>query len=455
MRRRRARGGAAAVAGAVVALALSACAVPHLDASAVRHHVTETLPAIAGGTVTEATEPTGPTAPAAPTTGDPGGAAPREAASEEGVSLRQVAASTRVVAPVLGSAHMPDDPLIEPQAAYLDAIRASAAWDRGADGAGVVVAVVDTGVDATHPELAGRIWQPPEAVIADALADGASACDATGCAFMALETADASCGYDGASAEVLLADDNGHGTFVAGVVAAAADNSQGISGIASGVRILPVKVLDCEARGRASAAAAGIRYAAQAGADVIVTAFGGSSDSDPLREAVEEAIEEGALIVAAAGNDAGARAQYPAAYRDVLSVAGSGHFRDDQSVDYERISPFSNPRATVDLVAPAVGLIGPVPDGACDAHRWSCMEGGYARASGTSFAAPLVAGAAALLYGLDGDLAPDEVTMLLTASAMPAAGLPAGHLDIATALALSGVEGESTAARALTTVVSR
>jgi subtilisin family serine protease len=198
-------------------------------------------------------------------------------------------------------------------------------------------------------------------------------------------------------------------------------------------------VLDCTETGRISDAAAGIRYAARTGAQVIVVAFGTPGDSRVLREATAEAVARSALVVASAGNDgADERIQFPAGYPGVLAVAGTG-YTDGTTTDYARRAPFSNVSAAVGLFAPALGILGPVPAALCTDHGWRCLEGdtAHARASGTSFAAPLVAGAVALLYSAHPGLTAGLATALLTESASPVSGSPVpgvGQLDVAAAL---------------------
>jgi subtilisin family serine protease len=194
-------------------------------------------------------------------------------------------------------------------------------------------------------------------------------------------------------------------------------------------------VLDCTATGRISDAAAGMRYAARAGANVIVVAFGSSTDSTVLRDAVVEATDTyGALVVASAGNEGSDRVQFPAAYPSVLAVGGSGFTNPNGVVDYRKLASFSNFGPDVDLLAPGTRLIAPVPPALCGQHHWNCLDGPYARASGTSFAAPLVAGAAALLYTLHPDLSPAMAVSLLTASGSPLPELGRNLLDVAAAL---------------------
>lgn len=327
------------------------------------------------------------------------------------------------------------------QLPYLSAIGAGAVWTHSGPSRSVIVAVVDSGVDVTHPDLLGHIWENPSWRTDESGAVDADGCprDRYGCAFVSAETADASCGYQSTGPSSAVADDNGHGTFVAGVVLAAAGNGLGGTDAVGNVdvRILPVKVLDCTGEGRASQAAAGIRYAARAGARVIVLAFSGASDSPALREAIVEARQMyGVLIVAAAGNDGSTEPQFPSGYPGVLTVGGTGVVRADGHVDYLQPSPFSNISDAVRVLAPAVGIMGPVPPVLCGHRDWTCIEGEpYAYASGTSYAAPLVAGAYALLIADHPDLTPDRGMRVLIETAKSIEGSLAGLVNITAALA--------------------
>lgn len=319
---------------------------------------------------------------------------------------------------------------------YLDAIAAGVSWAQPGPPSQVTVAVVDSGVDVTHPDLLGHLWENPQwEGELSGVPPYASSCVAAhyGCAFVSPETASHSCGYRTSRPASEIADDNGHGTFVAGVVLAATRSArEGVD-----VRILPVKVLDCAGDGRASQAAAGVRYAAQAGARVIVLAFSGTSDVPAMRAAVTEARQTyGAVVVAAAGNDSGVVAQFPSGYPDVLGVGGTGAEDFDGRVDYQRLAPFSNLSEGVRVLAPAVGILGPVPRTLCGLRDWACTSAEpNAYASGTSYATPLVAGALAVLLAYDPTLTADEATQLLVDTASPVHGSTAGQIDIGAALA--------------------
>ena len=162
----------------------------------------------------------------------------------------------------------PNDPLYATQQYGPQLIQAERAWDT-AQGAGVVIAVVDTGVDFGHPDLQGQL-----------LAGG----------------------YDFVNNDGDPADDHGHGTHVSGIAAAVTNNSIGIAGIAPGAKMLPVKVMNSSGSGASSAMAQGIVYAADHGAQVINLSLGGVGYSQTVQDAVDHAWSHGAVVVAAAGN---------------------------------------------------------------------------------------------------------------------------------------------------------
>jgi serine protease len=247
----------------------------------------------------------------------------------------------------------------------LDRLDADSAWDVTAGG-GVVVAVVDSGVDGGHPDLAGR-----------------------------LTTA----GYDfvtgGGDGRV---DENNHGTHVAGVIAAVRGNSVGVAGLAPRARIMPIRVLDAQGSGWSSDIARGITYAVDHGAEVINLSLGGPHQDSVTASAVEYALSKGVTVVAAAGNERknGSPTTYPAAYPGVVAVA---------SIDKgDGSSPFSNTGAYVDLAAPGGRILSTVVDG-------------YGFMSGTSMAAPFVSATAALAVdAARGDTADVVQAMIGTAA---------------------------------------
>ncbi len=288
---------------------------------------------------------------------------------------------------------IPDDPYYGQQW-HFASIRAEEGWEVTRGSSSLTIAVIDTGVDLAHPDLAGRLLQ----------------------------------GYDFVAADEYPWDENGHGTHVAGLAAAATDNGVGVAGVDWNARVLPLRVLDASGSGYDSDIASAIRYAADNGADVINLSLGSSTPSYTLQNAVSYAYGKGVVIVAAAGNDGSGSVSYPAAYSGVIAVGAldSG----------DRKADFSNYGSKLDLMAPGVGV-------------YSTYAGGrYQSMSGTSMASPLVAGAACLVLAAFPSLEgrPDDVAGKLTSSArdLGAAGFDEyygyGKLDLASALKGGGPE---------------
>lgn len=290
-----------------------------------------------------------------------------------------------------------------------DRIGAIEAWPHGR-GAGIVVAVVDSGVAMQHPELNGRV------AINVAEAAGVAGVDDDNNGYV-----DDLLGWDfidGDNIPWVIAndpaagngrDDDGdgrvdggvsHGTYAAGIIAG--QNT----GVASESRILPVRVVDDEGAGSPALLAAGIDYARKRGAVVIYVGVGFPQDDTNVRAAIDRAMAAGALVVAPVGNNT-IDIRYPAAYGPVLAVG---------SFDDGRPAPYSAWGAAVDIAAPGTRLYAP---------RVAPVSGelGYARVTGTSYSAALVAGAAALLRGAAPTLTAEATAQYLISAADP---LPLG-----------------------------
>ncbi|HEV8228992.1 MAG TPA: S8 family serine peptidase [Candidatus Limnocylindria bacterium] len=253
------------------------------------------------------------------------------------------------------------------------------AWDVARGNASVTVAVIDTGVDRDHPDLAGVLL--PGATFVSAPSPG--------------------CGTG-------PNDDNSHGTHVAGIIGASGNNGLGISGVAFGVRILPIKALDCSGTGATSDIARSIIWATDQGAKIINISLGTTSDSFTLETAVKYAIDRNVLVVAAAGNcgSGGTRCvapnvrEYPGASPGVLAVGATA--TDDS------ITSFSTQGPQVAVSAPGLRIVSTTPQYATyQSARGSST--GYAAFSGTSQAAPFVAGIAALVWSADPTLKARDV----------------------------------------------
>lgn len=253
-------------------------------------------------------------------------------------------------------------------------IDAPEAWDVTTGSPNVTVAVIDTGVDWTHPDLSSEIWVNPGENCPGCRNDGVDN-DHNG-------FVDDWHGWDFANGDNNPMDDHGHGTHVAGTIGAAGDNGVGVAGVSWDVRIMPVKFLNAQGSGTEADAVSAILYAAQNGADVMNNSWGSDDYSQAVADAIAVADQDESLFVAAAGNDGtdnDATPTYPASYDspNVISVAATDK-NDNRAF-------FSNTgRRSVDLGAPGVDIYSTWPGAA------------YQYLSGTSMAAPHVSGAAAL-----------------------------------------------------------
>jgi subtilisin family serine protease len=315
------------------------------------------------------------------------------------------------------AAAAPDDPLYAlRQQGYYSVIEAPQAWDLQAGSPSIVVAVLDTGVDVDHPDLKDQIWRNPNEVPDNGIDDDHNGCvdDVNGCNFVDPEDVDQSCDTNGPAPNNQIQDDDGHGTFVAGVIGAGTDNSLGVAGGGRGVSVMPVKVLDCTGTGTVADVAAGIVYAAKMGASVINLSFGGEDDSSILRDAVQRAYDNLAtVLVAPTGNEGTRGVFYPARYPEVVAVAALGLNSADSRAS------FSNWGPEVEVAAPGVEIVSTVPPELCG-ERWECFDGQpYAPGSGSSFASAHVSALAGLMLSRNPLLTPDELREIIRATAIP------------------------------------
>jgi subtilisin family serine protease/PKD repeat protein len=267
----------------------------------------------------------------------------------------------------------PDDPLYPAQWG-LAKIGAEAAWSVVTGTPAVDIAIVDSGIDLTHPDFANQLWINPGEIADNGVDD-----DNDG-------YVDDVNGWDFVYGTNNVVDENGHGTEVAGVAGAGANNGVGIAGLCWNCRLMVVKVMQPSGIANYSDVAAGVAYAASKGAKVINLSVGGYADSRALRDAITAAVAQGAVVVGGAGNDNVSTPFYPAAYDNVLAVAGTT-ISDTKST-------FSDYGTWVDVSAPAVNI------------TTTLMGSNYGPASGTSLAAPFVSGLAGLLRSLHPDWSP-------------------------------------------------
>ena len=257
-----------------------------------------------------------------------------------------------------------NDPLLAQQWGIF-AIGADRVWAT-TTGIGVIVAVVDSG-SGPHPDLAENLLP--------------------GRSFFGLVES-----QDGSDIDASV-----HGTHVAGIIASAANNGIGGSGVAPNAQLLPIKVLDQAGQGDARDVAAGVRYAADNGAKVINLSLGGATESSSLTQAITYANDKGALVVAAAGNGgANDKPKWPASLDLTLAVTAV-----DQS---NGATSFDQRGEYIDIAAPGTGIV-------------STVKGDYGASSGTSMAAGFVAGAAALLFAAEPRVTNTQVRDILLRTA--------------------------------------
>ncbi|MDX2199040.1 MAG: S8 family peptidase [Phycisphaerae bacterium] len=237
------------------------------------------------------------------------------------------------------------------------------AWSVEVGDPSIVVAVIDSGVDSSHPDLSQRMWINPRE-----LANGV---DDDGNGYI-----DDIRGWDFVQDDNNPQDEADHGTHVAGIIAARGRFSDGVAGVAN-VTIMPLRVLDAQRQGVDSDVALAIDYAVKAGAHVINVSLGGPDSSAAMRNACAAAERAGVVVVAAVGNQGGQAVLYPAAYDSVLGIAAV----DENDVP----AAFSNASSAVDLAAPGVNILSTV------------LNQRYGFRNGTSMATAYVAGIAALL----------------------------------------------------------
>ncbi|QLE56573.1 S8 family peptidase [Nostoc sp. TCL26-01] len=271
----------------------------------------------------------------------------------------------------------------------LDAINAPEAWANGYTGNGVIVAVIDTGVDANHQDLKNNIWTNTKEIAGNGIDD-----DGNG-------YVDDVHGWNFNDNNNNTLDNNGHGTHVSGIVAGE-NNGYGVTGVAYNAKIMPVKALDASGSGSYSAIANGIYYAVDNGAKVINLSLGGDYSSRTLKSAIEYASSKGAIVVMAAGNDGDSKPDYPANYANKTGIAVGAVDENGNLAD------FSNRSGSSDIAyvtAPGVNVYSSVPNNE------------YANYSGTSMASPYVAGVVALMLSANPNLTDSQVRSIITSTA--------------------------------------
>ncbi|MDF5729770.1 MAG: S8 family peptidase [Rhizonema sp. PD38] len=263
-------------------------------------------------------------------------------------------------------------------------VKAEDAWAKGYTGQGVVVAVLDTGVDYNDTQLQNNIWTNPNNDAAQGYAN-----DVHGWNFVDNNN------------NVLDTSQIGHGTHVSGIIAGE-NNGSGITGVAYNAKIMPIKVLDNSGSGTDTSITEGIYYAVNHGANVINLSLGGADPNSALESAIEYASSKKVIVVMAAGNDSASTPDYPASYAKNWGLTVGAVDQNNQ------IANFSNDAGSniLDYVtAPGVNISSTIPGNQ------------YATYSGTSMATPFVAGVVALMLSANHNLTDSQVRQTITQTA--------------------------------------
>jgi type VII secretion-associated serine protease mycosin len=290
---------------------------------------------------------------------------------------------------------VPNDTLYSEYQWNLPQIETERGWQLSKGSQDVVVAVVDTGVQLDHPDLKGRLVS----------------------------------GYNVIDPTRPPEDDVGHGTHVAGIIAAQVNNGEGVAGLTWYTKIMPIKALDSSGSGSTYSVAEGVIWAADHGAQVINMSLGNYAEAQFLHDAIQYAHRKGAVIVAASGNDNTDRPGFPAAYPEVLAVAAT----DPGGAKAE----YSNYGDYIDVAAPGTNIASTYPGSR------------YAALSGTSMASPHVAALASLVRAVNPDLTNTDIMDLLRQTAVDLGDkgkdtmFGYGQIDIAGALRAAGSGGQS------------
>jgi len=282
-------------------------------------------------------------------------------------------------------------------------IDAPEAWDIETGNPNVIVAVIDCGIDYTHPDLADNIW-----INEDEIPDNDIDDDNNG-------YIDDIQGWNFFDNNNDLIDLGGHGTAHAGVIAAVGNNGIGISGVTWNCKIMPIHCVDEFDYGTSEDIADGIRYAVDNGASVISMSFGKYTDYEiDVQEAIEYAYNSNVVLVAAAGNEGSDWKLYPAGYDQVIAVGGTDN--KDHKMDcyrYDGYHLLSNYGDWIDVSAPAVDIYTTFPTYHVTYMEYFGFNYEYDYLSGTSFSGPQVSGIAALLLSKNPTLNPNQVKAII------------------------------------------
>ncbi len=289
-----------------------------------------------------------------------------------------------------------DEADYEQQREWVEQINLPTAWNITTGSQMIIVATIDSGASPTHPDLQDRLVP----------------------------------GYNAVDGSTNTADVDGHGTHIAGIIAANGSNGVGTAGAAMDVRVMPIQVVE-QNRGISNASiAAGVNWAVDHGADVINISIGDSHASTVVHSAIIHAHELGIPVISSSGNYPNT-ISYPASHPEVISVA---------SLDNEgNKSGFSSVISKVDVAAPGENIFSPAWN-STDGDHWSTKINATRNVTGTSFSAAIVSGLVALVRSVNVNLSPDEIKAVLTSTATDSgdpgneAGVGAGQVDAEAAL---------------------
>ncbi|CCH68229.1 Alkaline protease precursor [Richelia intracellularis HH01] len=293
--------------------------------------------------------------------------------------------AAEAVGKALGNNGFPNVPSLGGQEWSADLVQAPEVWSEGYTGKGVIVAVLDTGVDYQHSDLNGNIWTNTKEIASNGIDDDLNGYidDVSGWNF-----------HDGNN-DIL--DRNSHGTHVSGIIAGE-KNGFGVTGIAYDAQIMPVKVLGDSGSGYYDSISNGIRYAVDNGANIINLSLGGKFPANNIAESLEYANSMGVVVVMSAGNYGESKPCYPGLDADKWGLVVGAVDQNNQLAD------FSNRAGSNDLAyvtAPGVQVYSTIPNNEYDFY------------SGTSMASPHVAGVVALMLNANSNLTPDRVRQII------------------------------------------
>ncbi|MDP3836916.1 MAG: S8 family serine peptidase [bacterium] len=321
-----------------------------------------------------------------------------------------------VLVPVAGASFLPNDPYFSNQW-YLTRIKAPAAWEKINRSPNIVIAVIDAGVQIDHPDLKDNIWVNSREIPGNGIDDDRNGFidDINGWDFVT-NTPDPSPKFDEGWTESGIS----HGTMVAGIIAAAGDNRQGIAGLTWRAQLMPLRALNDKGEGSVGSVIRAIDYAVNNGADIINLSFVGFTYSQALHDAIARAYNAGVIVVAAAGNEqddgvgynTDQNPIYPACYDGVngenmvIGVAATDAL--DQKADFS-----SYGFKCVDITAPGVSFFSAITYGGNPQERDRYYDGFW---SGTSMATPVITGTLALIAEANPHLRPTEIVNILLQS---------------------------------------